>query len=224
MLEASRDHWLGDQIALEALVRFGDEEIKHQELFRRIERMMRDGMADGYRSCREPNESLGGAGQVDVGSAGADLPHRAFRAGSLPREHPTDPDLSPLWKDVFLYHWREESQHALLDELEWMRENAKLTPEERDPARRRPHRAGRRSRRDPAEPVGSGRRLLPADLRTDVPTASKRSASATGVLDAYRWQYIVSGVQGRFGEVLQRFVTPMQHQRIGKALAPIMSH
>ena len=31
MLEVSRDHWLGDQIALEALVRFTDEELKHQE-------------------------------------------------------------------------------------------------------------------------------------------------------------------------------------------------
>ena len=36
VLEVSHDHWLGDQNALEALVRFGDEEIKHQELFRRI--------------------------------------------------------------------------------------------------------------------------------------------------------------------------------------------
>ena len=36
MLELSRDHWLGDQLALEALVRFSDEELKHQALFRRI--------------------------------------------------------------------------------------------------------------------------------------------------------------------------------------------
>ena len=35
MLELSRDYWLGDQVALEALVRFTDEELKHQELFRR---------------------------------------------------------------------------------------------------------------------------------------------------------------------------------------------
>ena len=32
-----------------------------------------------------------------------------------------DPELSELFKDVFLYHWREESQHATLDELEWVR-------------------------------------------------------------------------------------------------------
>jgi hypothetical protein len=37
-----------------------------------------------------------------------------------------DADASELWKDVFLYHWREESHHAIIDELEWQREHAKL--------------------------------------------------------------------------------------------------
>ena len=36
VLETTRDHWLGDQTALEALIRFSDEELKHQALFRRI--------------------------------------------------------------------------------------------------------------------------------------------------------------------------------------------
>jgi len=40
ILEITRNHWLGNQVALEALVRFSDEELKHQELFRRIEKMM----------------------------------------------------------------------------------------------------------------------------------------------------------------------------------------
>jgi hypothetical protein len=30
-------------------------------------------------------------------------------------------NLCPLWKDVFMFHWREESQHAVMDELEWSR-------------------------------------------------------------------------------------------------------
>ena len=30
----SEDHWFGNQVALEALVRFSDEELKHQALFR----------------------------------------------------------------------------------------------------------------------------------------------------------------------------------------------
>ena len=37
ILELTEDHWFGDQVALEAMIRFSDEELKHQELFRRIE-------------------------------------------------------------------------------------------------------------------------------------------------------------------------------------------
>src|SRR5262249_58228180 len=43
-----------------------------------------------------------------------------------------DAELSELWKDVFTFHWREESQHALLDELEWVRADRALTAGERD--------------------------------------------------------------------------------------------
>src|SRR5262252_3373254 len=49
LLEIGRGHSLGDQHALEALVRFSDEEIKHQELFRRIEAMIGEVMPAGYR-------------------------------------------------------------------------------------------------------------------------------------------------------------------------------
>ena len=45
-----------------------------------------------------------------------------------------DENLSPLFKDVFLYHWKEESQHAILDELEWVRCDRKMSAEERDKA------------------------------------------------------------------------------------------
>src|SRR6516165_4634285 len=49
VLELSTDHWLGDQVALEALVRLSDEELKHQALFRRLNLMMGDVMPAGYR-------------------------------------------------------------------------------------------------------------------------------------------------------------------------------
>src|SRR5690606_12902865 len=55
VLEISRDHWLGDQTALEALVRFSDEELKHQELFRRIESLMAERMPAGYVLTADPN-------------------------------------------------------------------------------------------------------------------------------------------------------------------------
>ena len=56
VLEVSREHWFGDQVALEALVRFTDEELKHQALFRRIERLAADGMPAGYSFLPQPNE------------------------------------------------------------------------------------------------------------------------------------------------------------------------
>ena len=47
-LELGRDHALGDQVALEAIVRLTDEELKHQEMFRRLELMAASGMPSGY--------------------------------------------------------------------------------------------------------------------------------------------------------------------------------
>ena len=56
ILEISSDYWFGDQIALEALVRFSDEEIKHQQLFRRIEALAAESMPPGYAVVPDPND------------------------------------------------------------------------------------------------------------------------------------------------------------------------
>src|ERR1700740_196837 len=56
VLEVSRDHWLGDQIALEALVRFSEEELKHQALFRRIDELVAETMPPGYRFTPQPDD------------------------------------------------------------------------------------------------------------------------------------------------------------------------
>src|SRR5437870_710442 len=55
VLELSHDHWFGDQVALEALIRFSDEELKHQALFRRIDAMIGDILPAGYRFDIDPN-------------------------------------------------------------------------------------------------------------------------------------------------------------------------
>ena len=55
-IELSKSHALGDQVALEALIRFADEELKHQRLFRKLEGMAAKGMPDGYRFVPDPNE------------------------------------------------------------------------------------------------------------------------------------------------------------------------
>src|SRR5712664_1830892 len=55
VLELSEDHWFGDQVALEALVRFSDEELKHQALFRLVDAMAGDVLPGGYRFDVDPN-------------------------------------------------------------------------------------------------------------------------------------------------------------------------
>ena len=223
VLEVSRDHWLGDQTALEALVRFGDEELKHQELFRRIERMVAAGMPEGYTFLPEPNAVAMAVLGKSTWAVLALICHiELFVLAHYRESIDPDPNLSALWKDVFLYHWREESQHAVLDELEWMREDARLTAEQRD-----------RAVDELIELVAAVDGILQSQAQSDAEyflricrrtfSGDEAERIRAGVLGAYRWQYIGSGVQGRFGEVLARFITPVQQERIGKALAPILN-
>ena len=133
-----------------------------------------------------------------------------------------DANLSPLWKDVFLYHWREESQHAILDELEWASENARIGEEERD-----------RAVDDLIVLVGAVDRLLQPQAAADAGyfsavvgrTLSENETEQVGdlLLRAYRRQYIVSGVQDpRFLGALTSMISVAQRERIERALAPLL--
>ena len=133
--EVSRDHWLGDQTAFEALVRFTDEELKHQELFRRLDAMAAAGMPAGYSFVPQPNDVAGFVLGKSTWSVLALTCHiEIFVLQHYHQSIDPDRDVDPLWKDVFLFHAREEAQHAILDELEWQREDDKLGDAERDRA------------------------------------------------------------------------------------------
>jgi hypothetical protein len=135
ILEVSRDHWLRDQTALEALVRFSEEELKHQELFRRIDRLIADGMQPGYRFVPQPNDVTSVVLGKSTWAVLALTCHiELFTLAHYKHSIEPNDHASALYKDVFLYHWKEESQHAILDELEWRREDEKLTAEQRDHA------------------------------------------------------------------------------------------
>ncbi|HSO05696.1 MAG TPA: diiron oxygenase [Pelomicrobium sp.] len=224
VLEVSGDHVLGDQAALEALVRFGDEEIKHQEMFRRLDRMMDAGMPAGYQFLPDSNEVARVVlSKSEWAVLGLICHIELFVLAHYRSSIDPEAEICPLWKDVFLHHWREESQHAIIDELEWKREDARLNPQERD-----------RAVDDLIELVGAVDGILQAQSLADAtyfidaagraftPDEAKRIRDT--VLKAYRWQYIVSGVQEpRFQEILGGFINDAQAARIGAALAPIVS-
>jgi hypothetical protein len=222
VLELGRDHSLGDQTALEALVRFSDEELKHQELFGRIERMIGEAMPEGYSFAWDPN----GVAQIVLGKStwavlALTLHIELFTQAHYRESVEPDSSLSPLFKDVLLYHWREESQHALLDELEWRRNNRGVDAAAREQAVD-----------EFIELVGAVDSILQAQACVDADyflrTVSRRldpdeaAAVRDGVLAAYRWQYILSGARhAHFLEVLCDLTSETQRARIVAALAPL---
>jgi hypothetical protein len=220
VLEVSRDHWLGDQKALEALVRFSDEELKHQELFRRIHDLVSETMPAGYRFDVDPDAVAGVVlGKSTWAVLALTLNIELFTQVHF--RHSIDPDdsLSGLFKDVFLYHWKEESQHAILDELEWKRSDAGLTAEARD-----------QGVDEFIELVGAIDGILRAQAAADAgyfAAACGRAVSGeeakeieAGFLKAYRWQYIHSGAEHPvFVRLLSSLITAEQGQRIQAALA-----
>jgi hypothetical protein len=223
ILEVSHDHSLGDQTKLEALVRFTDEELKHQELFRRIERMAAAEMPDGYSFLSQSNDVASVVLGKSTWAVLALTCHiELFTQAHYRQSIEHDEDLSDLYKDVFLFHWREESQHAILDELEWRREDVNLSAPERD-----------RAVEDLIALVGAVDGLLQQQAASDVDYFLRNCGRLLNgreseqlravVLKAYRWQYIVSGIQDpRYMGILSDMITPDQATRIGSALAPIM--
>src|SRR5215831_10325108 len=135
VLELSWDHALGDQVALQALVRFSDEELKHQALFRRIETMIDESLPGGYQFNFVPDSVARAVlGKSTWAVLALTLDIELFTQLHYRQSIDPDTELSDLFKDVFLYHWREESQHAILDELEWLRHDTELSAEQRDRA------------------------------------------------------------------------------------------
>jgi hypothetical protein len=112
---------------------------------------------------------------------------------------------------------------VILDELEWRRVSARLSPEEQDVAVN-----------DLIDLVGAVDGIVQGQAAVDTAyflrlcdrnfTDDEQLAIKDLLVKAYRWQYIVSGVQHRhFGRLLTELTTAEQMQRIQRALAPIMS-
>jgi hypothetical protein len=222
VLELSHEHWFGDQVALEALVRFSDEELKHQALFRRIDAMVGEVLPAGYRFDVDANAVAHAVlGKSTWAVLALTLDIELFTQTHYLQSIAPDSELSGLFKDVFLFHWKEESQHAILDELELLRHDADVTAGQRD-----------RAVSEFIELVAAVDGILQAQARNDagyfvatcgraVDETEARTLEAA-FLKSYRWQYIHSGArQPHFGKVLSSLITAEQGQRIQTALATL---
>jgi hypothetical protein len=225
MLELGRAHSLGDQTAVAALLQFVQEELKHQELFRRLEKLADLALPPGHRRTTDPDAAAAAMLRKSTWALLAlacfvEIFTQAHYVHSIKDAS----ELSPLFKDVFYYHWVEEMQHATLDELEWQRVHDSLQPEAIDA-----------SVTDLVELV----RMIDGILQTQASADGEYFCSCAGVylhreqsnavkaclLKAYRLQYIVSGARiGRFQRALLSKITAEQKERVEAAFAPLIAY
>ncbi|MEH6581485.1 MAG: diiron oxygenase [Halioglobus sp.] len=225
VMELSLDHSLGDQIALQALTQFSMEELKHQELFRRIGSMADQVMPAGYVETVSPNDVAVAVLQKSTWGVLALTCHiEIFTQVHYKKSIDSDTTLSPLFKDVFKYHWLEESQHATLDELEWQRIHAACSEDE-----------VAQGVDDLIDLVVAVDGILQSQAQADTGYFLENSEACLEqeemdavndtMLRAYRWQYIVSGVQvERFQSALMEKLTTAQMEKVLGALQPLINH
>lgn len=219
LLSLCQYHWLGDQVALEALVRFSEEELKHQELFRRVDRLCGAVLPPGYRFVPETNL----VANIVLRRSTWSVLALTFLIELMTQTHyreslAPNAELSDLYRDVFRYHWQEEAQHSVLDEIEWKREDLALNPAQRDAAVN-----------DLITLIGVMDSVLQQQAQADARyfaavcgrelSADLQERTATCFLLAYRWQHLCSGLQmQRFTDALDSMITGDQRRRIDLAI------
>ena len=225
MLELGRAHSFGDQVAVAALLQFVQEELKHQELFRRIEKLAELALPAGYTMTADPDATAAAmlrksSWAVLALTCFVEIFTQAHYVHTIREEG----ELCSLFKDVFYYHWIEEVQHATLDEIEWQRVHDGMQPEAIDAAVT-----------DFVELL----RMVDGILQTQATADGEYFCSNSGaffdrercnavkacLLKAYRLQYLVSGARvERFQRALSGKITAGQMQRVDAAFAPLSAY
>lgn len=218
-------HALSDAVACDALLHWAEDEIKHRELFRRLDAMAAGATPDGYRFLPEATEVAAMVLRKSTWAVlGLNLHVEMLALAHYRASLEPGANLAPLWQDVLRHHWQEATQHAVLAELEWRRVDALAGEAERE-----------RGVADLIALVAAVDGLLQlqaeadagcflASLRRSHPP-QERAAVHDVVLKAYRWQFIAAGVHElRLREVLKALTTTAQQQRLHAALAPVLAH
>ncbi len=212
----------GDQVAFEALVRMTDEEIKHQELFRRLEEMMAADMPAGYVMTADPNAVARAVlGKSNWAVLALTLDIELFTQAHYRASIEPTPNCRRCGRTCSCSTGARSRSTPSSTSWSSSRENARIGNAERDAAVD-----------DLIELVGAVDGILQAQAEADaryfVDIASGSYSDAqverihAVVLKAYRWQYIVSGVsEPRFQKVLFPMLDEAQASRIQNALAPL---
>ena len=202
LANATRDVY-GDETRLWSLLRFAEEELKHQEMMRQA----CDQFAAGFGTACE----LVGGREAVAQAVLSVSPLAALLLTSAIEwfvqlhyvEHVRDDQqLDPLFRDLLKYHWIDESRHAKLDSLLIAEVASDASETERESAI------------DELLQLGTAiDGLLAQQLELDIDALERASARAFSADErdeirvaqqrAYRWTFLVSGLEHpRFLEVV----------------------
>jgi hypothetical protein len=127
----------GDHQALRALLRFAEEEVKHQDMFRRAVRLFEQTF--GHKCEVLPNPEA--VAEVILRHSPMAVLLITLHLEIMTQAHFVESfrqgaadELDPLFRQLLRHHWLEEAQHAQIDVLELRKLAADATPELRKQA------------------------------------------------------------------------------------------
>ena len=195
VVDQARGDVYGDETRLWSLLRFAEEEVKHQEMLRRACEQFEAGF--GVPCGLVPGREAVAEAVLDTSPLTALLLTSMIEWFTQLHyvEHVRDrAELDELFRDILRFHWIDESRHARMDSLLIDEVASALTPEQREQAIDQLLELG-----------GAVDGLLAQQVELDIDalqTATGRSFTDDERDDirahqqrAYRWTFLVSGLQ-----------------------------
>ena len=192
--EAMKDVY-GDEVRARSLLRFAEEELKHQELFRKSVDLFGQGFGSecGLIPGREEVAKIvRSKSKLTVMILTAII--EWFTQLHYIEHVRDDSDLDGLFRDLLRFHWMEEAQHAKLDTLLIGEVAEQLTLEERETAIDEVIELGGAIDGLLAQQIGLNIEAL-EKVTGRTFTAAEKEEITTKTQRAWRWTFLVSGLQ-----------------------------
>ena len=192
--EAMKDVY-GDEVRARSLLRFAEEELKHQELFRKSVELFGQGFGSecGLIPGREEvAKAVRSKSKLAVMILTAII--EWFTQLHYIEHVRDDSDLDGLFRDLLRFHWMEEAQHAKLDTLLIGEEAEHLTLEERETAIDEVLELGGAIDGLLAQQIGLNIEALEKVTGRTFAAAEKEEIT-TKTQRAWRWTFLVSGLE-----------------------------
>ena len=185
----------GDEVRARSLLRFAEEELKHQELFRKSVELFGQGFGSecGLIPGREEvAKVVRSKSKLAVMILTAII--EWFTQLHYIEHVRDDSDLDGLFRDILRFHWMEEAQHAKLDTLLIGEVAEHLTLEERETAIDEVLELGGAIDGLLAQQIGLNIEAL-EKVTGRTFTAAEKEEITTKTQRAWRWTFLVSGLE-----------------------------